>query len=261
MKRSARMMTLMVMAAVVTLAAGRTALAQTLAYDHVHMAVPDPVKAAEWYGKHLGGAPGLTNDRVVYGTTILAFLKADKARPSAGGAVEHIGLSFPDLDAKLKELEAAGAKILNPARDVPNLFKLAFVEDPWGVKLEIVQDAEFPGFHHVHLRVADPEASFKWYQQMFGGDRAKLKGQIEGLRYGNVWLLAQASKPGEQVPPSAGSTIDHIGWRPEVLDTTAATLRTRGATFTTEPREAGNLRIAFLEGPGGVRIELVQRPR
>jgi lactoylglutathione lyase len=234
--------------------------AQTLPYDHVHLAVPDPVKAAEWYGKHLDGKPGLTNDRVVYGTVIVAFMKADKARPSNGGAVDHVGLSVPDLDAKLKQLEAAGAKILNPAREAPGLFKLAFVEDPWGVKLEIVQDAEFPGFHHVHLRVADPEGSFKWYQQMFGGDRAKLKGMIEGVRYGGVWLLAQAAKPGEQVPPTAGSAIDHIGWRPEVLDTTAAALKTKGATFTTEPRAAGNLRIAFLDGPGGVRIELVQRP-
>lgn len=249
-----------VMAALLVAGAARSAPAQTLPYDHVHMAVPDPNKAAEWYGKHLGGGKGLTPDRVVYGSVIFAFLKADNAKPSAGAAVDHVGLSVADLDSKLKELEAAGAKILNPARDVPGLFKLAFIEDPWGVKLEIVQDAEFPGFHHVHLRVTDPEGSYKWYQQMFGGDRAKLKGMIEGLRYGNVWLLAQAAKPGEQVPGSAGTTIDHIGWRPQVLDTTAAALKAKGATFTTEPRDAGPLRIAFLDGPGGVRIELVQRP-
>jgi catechol 2,3-dioxygenase-like lactoylglutathione lyase family enzyme len=245
----------------VYLLCGGTALAQTLPYDHVHMAVPDPVEAAAWYGKHLGGAPGLTNDRVVYGTTILAFLKAAATpRPSAGTAVDHIGISVPDLDATLTALQAAGAKLLEPAREVQGLFKLAFVEDPWGVKLEIVQDPEFPGFHHVHLRVTDPEGSFKWYQEMFGGERAKLKGRIEGLRYGNVWLLAQTAKPGEQVPPTAGSAIDHIGWRPANLDETAASLKTKGITFTTEPRAAGNLRIAFLEGPGGVRIELVQRP-
>ena len=32
---------------------------------------------------------------------------------------------------------AAGAKIVTPARDVEGLFKLGFVEDPWGTRLEI----------------------------------------------------------------------------------------------------------------------------
>jgi predicted enzyme related to lactoylglutathione lyase len=234
--------------------------AQSLPYDHVHMAVPDPAKAAEWYAQNLDGKPGPTPDRVLYGPVIVAFTRNEKAAPSANHVVDHIGLSVPDLDATLKKVEAAGAKVLNPARDVPGLFKLAFIEDPWGVKLELVQDAEFPGFHHVHLRLANPEASFTWYQQMFGGERDKLKGQIAGLRYGKVWLLAQAAKPGEQVPPSAGSAIDHIGWRPTQLDQTAAAIKAKGAVFSTEPREAGVLRIAFVDGPEGVRIELVQRP-
>jgi len=45
--------------------------------------------------------------------------------------------------------------------------------------------------------VADPTARLNWYEGMFGGgERSKLKGRIDGLKYGNVWLLA-----GEPVAP------------------------------------------------------------
>src|SRR5262249_30166883 len=132
-------------------------------------------------------------DRVVIGRTIFAFIKSDTAKPSTGSVIDHIGISVPDIDAKLTALQAAGAKVVSPARDIPNLFKIAFVEDPWGIKIELVQDPETPGFHHIHLRVADPEASLKWYVDAFGGERSKLKGRLDAVKYSNpnVWLLAQ----------------------------------------------------------------------
>ena len=195
-------------------------------------------------------------DRVVFGKTLLVFQKAPSAQPSAGSSIDHIGFSFADLDVKMKEFEAAGIKVLTPVRAMPGVFKLAFIEDPWGVKIEMVQDSETLGFHHVHLFVPDPEESFKWYLHSFGGERTKLKGRLDAMKYGDVWLLAQK---GEPVAPSAGHAIDHIGWRAENLDATARELKAKGVTFTSEPRPFNALRIAFVQGPAGVRIELVQR--
>jgi len=43
------------------------------------------------------------------------------------------------------------------------------------------------------------------------------------------------------------------------LDTSAAALKSAGVTFTIEPRTAGNLRMAFVEGPNRLRVEIVQR--
>src|ERR1017187_6809174 len=68
-----------------------------------------------------------------------SFKKAD-AKPSSGRAVDHVGFSFADVDAKMKEFETAGIKIVTPAREVHGLFKLGFVEDPWGTNIEVVQD-------------------------------------------------------------------------------------------------------------------------
>ena len=232
--------------------------AQAHRYDHIHLAAADQAKAVAWYIAHFGAVPGATPDRVVIGRTIFAFIKRESSPPSAGSAVDHIGLSFPDLDAKVRELEMDGAKVLTPPRDVPNLFRLAFVEDPFGIKIELVQDAETPGFHHIHLRVPDPEATLTWYHAALGGERVKLKGQLDAVKFmnPNVWLLAQKAA---DAPPTAGRAIDHLGWTTADTDATVAELRTKpGVTITTEPRMGGHLRVALFDDPSGIRVEVVQ---
>ena len=184
----------------------------------------------------------------------------ENALPSAGSVLDHIGFSVADLDVSLKELEAAGARITTPARDVPGLFKLAFIEDPWGTRVEVVQDQEKRGLHHVHLRGPDPAATLAWYREQFGGNVGKLKDRIDGVEYGGVWVLAQQG----DAMPSQGHAIDHIGFRPINVDGLVAQLRSRNVKITTEPRpltlaSGVSMRLAFLEGPDGARIELVQR--
>src|SRR5438094_9294193 len=80
--------------------------------DHIHLNVPDQAKAVEWYRKNLGGEP-MTEapDRLMLGDTRLIFLRNANGQPSAGSALDHLGFSFADLDAKMKELEAAGVKV------------------------------------------------------------------------------------------------------------------------------------------------------
>ena len=228
-------------------------------YDHVHLSAPEPAKAVEWYRAHLGAQPGDLPDRVQFGRTIFAFIQSANAQPSEGSVVDHLGLSFANLEAKVKELEAAGAKVLSPLREAPRLFKLAFVQDPFGVKLELLEDAELLGFHHIHLHVPNPEATLAWYLQMFGGERSKLKGRLDAVKYANpdVWLLAQKADGAE---PSQGRAIDHLGWRATDIDAKIVELKQKGVQVNGEPRDVRDLRVAFVEDPSKVRIELVRRP-
>src|SRR3954447_10931628 len=153
-------------------AAHASAQVNTLPYDHVHINVPDTAAAANWYEKNFAGrriteAP----DRLMFGSTRVMFLRKADAQPSAGSAIDHVGFSVADLDAKMKELEAAGVKVTTPMRDVPGLFKLAFVEDPWGTRIEVVQDPELLGLHHIHMRSPNPDEAFAWLLAKFGGER------------------------------------------------------------------------------------------
>ena len=252
------------------LAAPAAAQTKTLPYDHIHLNVPDTAAAANWYEKYFGGrriteAP----DRIMFGAVRLMFLRnTGTVAPSQGSAVDHIGFSVADLDAKLRELEGSGAKIEGPARDVPNLFKLAFAVDPWGTRLEIVQDPELLGLHHIHMRGPDPDAIFTWLLDKFGGEKAKLKGQLDGVVYRNVpgfstvWILAQRG----EATPTQGKAIDHIGWRSTApVAETSAMLVGKGVTLTSQPRpltlpNGPPINFFYVAGPNGARIELVERP-
>ena len=44
------------------------------------------------------------------------------------------------------------------------------------------------------------------------------------------------------------------------IDGKIAELKQKGVNVTGEPRDVRNLRVAFVEDPNGVRIELVRRP-
>jgi len=237
-----------------------TASAQTpVTWDNVHINVTEPAKAADWYAKTFGatpiGAPGQAVQAKI-GSVILVFLKGQEPQTSAGSAIDHIGLSFENLDAALKQAESAGAKILNPVRDVPGLFKLAFIEDPFGIKVEMVQDPELLGFHHLHLSVAKPDVTLQWYQDMFGGERTKLKGRIDGLRYGGVWLLAQSNN-GKISNPNG--SIQYPGLGVTNLHERAAALQAKSVKFRTQPTQLRNLWYTIVEDCDGSRVEMIQR--
>jgi catechol 2,3-dioxygenase-like lactoylglutathione lyase family enzyme len=138
-----------------------------------------------------------------------------------------------------------------------------FIEDPWGVKVEIVQDADLLGFHHVHLSVADPQASLAWYQKMFGGELARLKGQTDGVRYGQTWLLA-ANSGQHAAAPSADRAIQCLAWSIDNRDRAVETLTSRSVKIINSgvsKVEGEAVLWAYVEDPNGVRIELLQRPR
>ncbi len=257
-------------AAVTTLATTGSTQAQTATfpYDHVHVNVPDPAVASVWYEKNFGGkriteAP----DRLMYGSTRFMFLKKADALPSAGSAVDHVGFSVPDIDAKFREFAANGVKITTPVRELPGIFKIGFVEDPWGTRIEVVQDPELLGLHHIHMRGPDTEAVFTWLLEKFGGQRTKLKGQLDAVKYSaagfsDMWILVQRG----DATPSEGHAIDHIGWRSTgPLANTINGLRAKSVQVTSEPRplplpNGPTINFSYIAGPAGARIEIVERP-
>jgi catechol 2,3-dioxygenase-like lactoylglutathione lyase family enzyme len=165
----------------------------------------------------------------------------------------------------MKEFEANGVKITTPVRDLPGVFKLGFVEDPWGPRIEVVQDAELLGLHHIHMRAPNPEETFRWLLANFGGERTPLKGKLDAVRYratgfSDVWVLVSKG----ETTPTLGRALDHIGWRVKDLNAKVAELKSKGVTMETEPRplplpNKTTIYFAYVVGPSGARIELVQR--
>ena len=228
--------------------------------DHIHLAAPDQPKAVEWYQTHFGAAPTPEGpDRAMLGTTRLIFQKSEMPKPSAGSVLGAIGFSVPDLDGAVKKLQADGVKMVMPPMVMQGI-RSAQVVDPWGTTIDVVQDQKKLGLHHITLATPDPAATLAWFAGTFGGRIAKYENAMDGINYGGVWLFA-AKGNGE---PSAGHAIDHIGFRPVNVDASVAAMKTKSIKVTTEPRplvlpSGTAMRLAFIEAPGGVRIELVQR--
>jgi catechol 2,3-dioxygenase-like lactoylglutathione lyase family enzyme len=223
-------------------------------YDHIHLAVPDPDRAAEWYMRNLDGQAGENPGRVIFEPFTgkrplpvqLIFLRAADAKASEGSVIDSVGFSVADVAAKTKALEGAGARVVAPG----------VVVDPWGTKIELVNDVPGRGFHHVTLRVADPDATLRWFVSAFGGARTKMGGR-DAIRYERMFIAVTKG----DAAPSQGRALDHLGFGPRDMNADAAALKAQGVKFTGEPSSMPNQyghRIAYVEAPGGIRIELVE---
>lgn len=230
-------------------------LNQAAEYGHIHLAAPDVSAAVSWYAEVFGGTA--LADRVNFDGITVVFSERDPGPGSVGSGVDHIGFSMPDVPGKMAQAVAAGGKSLGDTRSFRDM-TIGFVEDPWGTKIELIDDPERRGTHHLHLSTPDVEATLNWYQQMMGGEIKQFAGAIPGVDYsGRIWVLA--SRAQAEIAPTQGRSLDHLGWDVEAIDDFVADLKTRGVKVTLEPRVFRDIRIAFVEGPDGVRIELVQR--
>lgn len=255
-----------VVAAIVTALPNVTSAAEAN-YHHIHLTAPNAEEAAQWYIKHMGCQPMASRkDAAMCGDVQLLFYRRAPKGGSEGTGMHHIGFSFLDLAAKMRELEANGVKIVRPMGD--GRLKAGFVEDPWGTRIEVVEDPESLGLYHVHLHTPDPVATLKWYQDAFGGQLAKRKiTGLDGLLYGKLWVLA--TKPAaHELPlgPTDGRAVDHLGFSFTDLDKSVAELKAKGLKFREDVRSVTNavgetLKITFLVGPDDVVIELVQPPK
>lgn len=121
-------------------------------------------------------------------------------------------------------------------------------------------------FDHIHLRTPDPEATAAYYANMFGAEvlRSTQQGQPRiDIKLGgaNIFLAPVTPDQGVAAPPvSPYQGLDHFGLCVTDIDDKVAELKAKGAEFTMEPTTIRpGTRIAFLRGPEGVSIELLER--
>ena len=127
-------------------------------------------------------------------------------------------------------------------------------------------------YDHVHLRATDPDAMGRFFETMFGAEVTRdvyppgtlYPGQMRvSMRVGGQKVLVAPAHP--QDPTGAAPAfpyygVEHIGLTVDDVDAAAEELRAKGAEIAIGPltRNAG-LRLAFVRGPDGVMVELVQR--
>jgi len=125
---------------------------------------------------------------------------------------------------------------------------------------------------HIHIYCSDTDASLKFYAEIFKAEVVNTAQGPDGgircmLRLGGFSLILAPYPEGTdpQLPSEYqdgiykhGYGIGHFGLQVENLDAAIDTLRQRGATILNEPRNSPSARFAYVGGPDGVIIELLE---
>lgn len=268
-------------------------------FHHVHLNSTDPNAAIDFYTSHFesekktfaGAVPAVWAQK-----SWLLFNKVEQPPKSdITSAIWHIGWGAENMkEAYQKQLDS-GAKFQTPITDISDIgggtakdvFFYAYVAGPDGQLIEL-NTANHHHFGHIHLLSKDPVAAGEWYMKEFGlvrrGRGAPSRephfykefqiGPSMSLMMDNVnliiypWQYAPKQWPDvwknrTEFESTKGHVTDHIGFSVDNLDETIARLKKDGVKVTDEPKTIleGKLKVAFIEGPDKILIQLVEEAK
>lgn len=122
------------------------------------------------------------------------------------------------------------------------------------------------GFDHVHYTSTNIEEMAKYFERVFGAkemSRAESRGfpMIRMNAFGTTISFIGTDPGAGQLEAGTGKRgLDHIGFKVKNLEETLDDLKKKGVKVVSGPSVTpSGLKIAFIGGPEGIRIELVER--
>lgn len=122
------------------------------------------------------------------------------------------------------------------------------------------------GLDHIHIVSGNVEEMIKYFATVFDG-QVLSRGESRGfplvrmdVKGAPISILGTNAGSGQLHPGQGLRGLDHFGFKVQNLEETVASLKSKGAKFVIEPTTTpSGIKIAFIEGPEGIRIELVER--
>ena len=125
--------------------------------NHVHIRSSDPRASASWYKGYFNAKilwereimPGTVTVSMEVGGPVRLNISSQPDGSSGERSVaelnrlglEHFGFGVLDLKAELDRLKEAGVRVVLPLTEVPTGARLAYIEGPDDVIIELVQPA------------------------------------------------------------------------------------------------------------------------
>lgn len=122
-------------------------------------------------------------------------------------------------------------------------------------------------FDHVHLISEDPRSAAEWYADKLGGriiGSAEFRGAPQVIvAFEGATVIVRGQRTGEEAAAKPGLEwgTDHFGFSVKGdFDGFCDDLKKNGVTFNLDPVDfTPTVRIAFIDAPDNVSIELLQR--
>jgi catechol 2,3-dioxygenase-like lactoylglutathione lyase family enzyme len=248
--------------------------------NHFGIVVQDLKRSLSFYEDVLGAKKVFEGFVPASGTDIVYLQIGDgliellhRSQPPAGErfGVSHIAFLSDDLDADYRRLAAAGhPALMDPKVAGTGVGRLAFVEDPNGARVELLQrdlrmrqePISHPiirSFDHYSLAASDAPAALGFYRDGLNMDVLAWgqKGEPDAplLHHGQDVLELAPTSPG------TGTTVyAHFALRVGDVDTAVAAFARHGVeTVAGTCPSATPGGVASIADPDGVRIELLDR--
>jgi catechol 2,3-dioxygenase-like lactoylglutathione lyase family enzyme len=184
---------------------------------------------------------------------LIVFTRNAPSGPSAGSAIDHLGLRVPDLQPIIEKLAKTPFKSFQPTPGA----EVLMIDGPDGVRIELTQDSSMYApleFDHIHFRTTQPNDTEAWYAKHFGA-RPNADDELHSSRLSGTKLsFAQADSD----LPTIGRAIDHICFEVKDLRSFSNALASEGIKVnpSSQPLPPTKQLAVFLTDPWGTRIEL-----
>ena len=135
---------------------------------------------------------------------------------------------------------------------------------PLSAQLLAARENPFAVGHH-HLNVTEVAAHKRFWGELLGGELARF-GETDVVKLPNTLLFLRQQEPTGE---SNGSTVNHLGYRVPDLHGLAPRLTAAGFEMVTKDvvsgatqdvhyNESQDVYMAFVKGPDGIRVELME---
>ena len=243
----------------------------------------DPARAQAFYGPVVGWeTEDLTGVHAGYslfkadGRGVAGMLSIPAEACANGATPGWLGyIAVPDVEAEARRIEAAGGRVLLPARDIPQVGRFAVVSDPQGTVFQLLAplpggDAPAPaprmtpghvGWHELYAE--DGDAAFAFYAEHFGWSEVSIfdMGPMGAYRLfadgGQEAVGGMMTKPPQS--PSAGWQFYFVV---DGIDAAAARITEHGGSVRMGPMEVPDGSFVVMGAdPEGVAFALVSKTR
>jgi catechol 2,3-dioxygenase-like lactoylglutathione lyase family enzyme len=118
------------------------------------------------------------------------------------------------------------------------------------------------GFHHVHIKSPNPRKTAQWWVDVFEAKLMPEHGVMCPVELSGVLINISSVTPEEAEAMAQGTAagnfgLEHIGLTTDDLDADLARLREQGFEIYVQS-ESSTARLAWVETPDNVRVELIQ---
>jgi catechol 2,3-dioxygenase-like lactoylglutathione lyase family enzyme len=208
---------------------------------HIHLYVSD-VAAQQKFWETMGGV-ATANQRLAmiqFPGVFILLRGGQTSGGTVGSIVNHLGFVWKDLPAAKAKWQAAGYKIEDN-----------YILGPDGIKLEFSGDPSLTvpvKFGHIHLYPDDVPAMKAWYSKILGGV------DIPGA-------TLEMTKSDTKLLPTAGRSLDHIGFEVKDLPGFLKRMEAEGVNITqgiTASNFVTGMRVAFITDPWGTKMEITE---